>query len=195
MNLLCFVDLHGNLKKLAKLKEKAKDADIIVCAGDISQFENNLVQLLQEFEKLKKYTLIIHGNHESEQSLHEHCKKLQYVRFIHRKVFKFKNLLFFGWGGGGFSFNDKHLEEKNHEFEKILKGQDFIMVTHAPPHNTDLDVLSMSHAGNKTFREFMDRTRPRVLVCGHLHENEKQQQRIGRTLVINPGPEGMLVKI
>ena len=44
MKILAFVDLHGSLNALKRLSKqiKSKKPDIIVCAGDISIFENNL---------------------------------------------------------------------------------------------------------------------------------------------------------
>ena len=39
MNLLFFSDMHGNLKVLDSLKNKAKEADGIVCSGDFTVFE------------------------------------------------------------------------------------------------------------------------------------------------------------
>ena len=50
MNLLFFSDMHGNLKVLDSLKNKAKEADGIVCSGDFTVFEEDI----EIFENLPK---------------------------------------------------------------------------------------------------------------------------------------------
>jgi uncharacterized protein len=195
MNILAFVDLHGNKKKFERLKEKAKDADIILCAGDLTNFEHDYDTLLAELEGLKKFTFIIHGNHESEESTYEKTKNLQYVKFIHRKVLRFKDHYFFGWGGGGFSEVDGELEKKAAAFERVLKGKRFVFMTHAPPYNTACDELGGRHVGCRTIRRFIEETQPVVNVTGHLHETEGSHARIGKCLCINAGPEGTIIKI
>ena len=47
MKILFFVDLHGDMDTLRTLKNKSSNADIVVCAGDISQMELNLPKLIQ----------------------------------------------------------------------------------------------------------------------------------------------------
>jgi Icc-related predicted phosphoesterase len=195
MNILAFVDLHGNKKKFDLVKEKAKTADLVLCAGDLTNFENSYDELLQELNNLKKFTFIIHGNHESEESTFEKVRHLEYVKFIHRKVLKFKDYYFFGWGGGGFSEVDSELEKKQAEFEKVLKGKKFIFLTHAPPYNTACDDLNNKHVGCRTIRRFIERNQPLVNVCGHLHETAHTQSRIGKCVCINPGGNGSIIKI
>ena len=87
MKLLAFVDMHGSLKALQKVKIKAKQADIIVCAGDISIFENNLDMLLFELNKLNKIVLIITGNHEDRNDLKQLTKMFDNVIDIDEKSF------------------------------------------------------------------------------------------------------------
>ena len=66
MKILAFVDLHENQTAWKKVKEKAKDVDVVVCAGDISIFEHRLSHFLKELNNLKKPVMMIHGNHESD---------------------------------------------------------------------------------------------------------------------------------
>ncbi|MBW3023162.1 metallophosphoesterase, partial [Candidatus Woesearchaeota archaeon] len=39
MKILAFADPHASLPALKEVEKKAKDADVILCAGDISIFE------------------------------------------------------------------------------------------------------------------------------------------------------------
>ena len=54
MKLLAFVDMHGSLKALRSIEKKAKKADLLVCAGDLTIFEQGMGYLLHELDKLGK---------------------------------------------------------------------------------------------------------------------------------------------
>ena len=56
MKLLIFVDVHTSLKVLKRLKAKVKKEkpDLILCAGDISIFEQGIEYVMFFLNKLKK---------------------------------------------------------------------------------------------------------------------------------------------
>jgi len=70
MRLLAFTDMHLSSYAFKKIKSKVKrqNPDLIVCAGDVSIFEQGLNIILSKLNKLKIKTLIIHGNHETEKA-------------------------------------------------------------------------------------------------------------------------------
>jgi len=118
MKILAFVDLHNSLSALGKIKQKAKKEkpDLIVCAGDLTIFEHSLDYLLSILNRLNIPILIINGNHESIKSMKAACSLFKNIEFIHDKVVRKNDLVFFGYGGGGFSTIDKDFEK---EMDKI----------------------------------------------------------------------------
>jgi Icc-related predicted phosphoesterase len=60
------------------------------------------------------------------------------------------------------------------------------MVSHTPPVNTELDNAGGRHVGSEKVREFIERCEPDLMLCGHVHE-AKGQERIGKTVIVNPG--------
>ncbi len=44
-----------------------------------------------------------------------------------------------------------------------------ILITHSPPHGI-LDLCESGHVGSKTLRRIMGRVKPKLWVCGHIHE-------------------------
>jgi len=42
MKILAFTDLHGRINLLDTLKKKARKCDIVICAGDLTNFEQGL---------------------------------------------------------------------------------------------------------------------------------------------------------
>ena len=200
MKILAFVDVHGSLKALKKIKEKSKKADIIVCAGDISIFENNLDKLLHQLNKLKKTVLIIHGNHEDENDLKELSLLFDNIHYIHKKSFVKENYLFLGYGGGGFSMIDKDFNKVSKKFKKTIEkfnqeNKKIMLVTHAPPYKTKIDRVSGESCGNKNIKKFILKCKPDLVISGHLHENAGKEDKVGKSIVINPGPYGKIINI
>lgn len=212
MKILAFVDIHGSMKALKKVEEKAKDADLLVCAGDMSMFEQGLDILLGRLNKTGKKVLMIHGNHETPEVLKKVCEKFNNIIFIHKRTYKKSNVMFIGFGGGGFSLVDEEFEKfgdriiknikkikkdkksKKNKKEKDKKDIKIVLVTHAPPYGTKLDFLD-EYGGNKSIRSFVEKTKPKLVICGHFHEHRGEFDYIGKTEIINPGPYGRIIKI
>jgi hypothetical protein len=197
MKILAFVDLHGSKKALSGIVERAKkkDIDAVVCAGDFTIFQHGIELILSKLNHIGKPVLFVHGNHEDDRDVRRLCTLFRNCYFIHNNKFRIGEYLFIGWGGGGFSFKDKELEEHFRKFKGMIKeGDKVVFVTHAPPYGTRVDRIMNEHAGNKTIRKFIERFKPILTVCGHLHEcigNDK----IGKTFVINPGYKGKVISI
>ncbi len=197
MKILLIVDFHNQFNLMPELNKKAAQADIIIDAGDQTIFEHEIHKVLREYNKWGKPVLLIHGNHESEETLKKASKNYKNIQYIHGEIKKIKGITLFGWGGGGFSKHDYELENKIAELkkriEKELKGP-LIIVTHAPPYKTKLDDLGYP-VGNKTIKNLIKELKPDIAVSGHIHETAGRQDLIGKTKIINPGPIGMLIEI
>ncbi len=199
IKILALVDLHGSITTLRKIIRRAKkqDIDIIIDAGDNTIFGEKQYFILRELNKIKKPVLIIHGNHETERATKKLCKRLKNCIFLHNKIYRKNNCIFFGWGGGGFSLIDKELEKAEKRLKKQFnKKKKLIFVTHAPPYKTKLDMLlEGQHAGNKSIRRFITRQHPVLAVCGHFHENAGKTSKLSKTKIVNPGPKGKVLEI
>lgn len=199
MKILAFVDMHGSLGALKKIKKQAKKADIIVCAGDLTIFGQGIDYFLGKLNKLNKPTLMIPGNHEEEEELKKWCSKYKNITFLHARGYKEGEYFFLGYGGGGFSMRDKAFEKLSKQFgERIKKlgNPKTILITHAPPYKTKIDLIMKEPCGNKSIKNFIKKVNPIVLVVsGHLHENAGKEDKLGKTRIINPGPYGKLITV
>ena len=198
MKILAFTDMHGSLKALNEIKQKAKDADLIVCAGDFSIFEQKIEYFLDQFNKLKKPFLVIPGNHETGEDMQKASYLFENIINLHKTTKAVDNYLFIGYGEGGFSMTDKRFEKFGKAMEHHLKkhkGKKVILVTHAPPYNTKLDRISGEPCGNKSIKNFILRAKPDLVISGHLHENAGKHDKLGKITMINPGPLGKIVEI
>lgn len=197
MEVYAFVDLHGMKKPFAKVMKRAKDADIVVCAGDISDWGRGYEPFIKALSTLGIPVLMIHGNHEHEDELRHVCSKYPNLIFVHKACYQLGKYLFFGYGGGGFAHENDDFAKVAKRFSKdIKKDSTVVMVTHGPPYGTKVDDLpSLGHRGCKSMREFIEKEQPILWVCGHLHETFNAMDMVGKTVVVNPGPEGKLIKV
>jgi len=196
MKILAFVDTHGDMNALEELKSKAKQADLILCAGDLTMFENGLSSMLQLLESFNKMTLIVHGNHEGADEMRSECSKLKNLFFLHKKAEIIDKIAFLGFGGGGFTQSSPEMEKFFNRHRNLLKKPyKKVFITHAPPYKTKLDRLDSSHSGNNTLRNQIIKYQPELVVCGHFHENWGEQDMLGMAKIINPGPCGKLLEL
>jgi len=195
MKILAFVDTHGSLtafKKLTKLVKKEKP-ELIICAGDITIFGANLDYFVHQIDRFHIPTLFVHGNHETETEMKYACSLFKYTKFIHKKLYEKNNYVFIGYGGGGFSLKDNSFEKFVKNKQDKLKDKIIILITHGPPYGTKVDNILGEYCGNKSYTKFIKKQKPKLVICGHLHENEGKQDKLGITKIMNPGPYGKII--
>ncbi len=199
MKIYTFCDVHGDNRLIHRALKKinSENPDIVIFGGDISEFEQNLSSLLKTFSSLPMPFVIIPGNHEDPEELKEMCKKFKNIIYLHNSAYKFRDVLIIGSGGGGFSSKDSVFEKYSKRFEKSFERErKIIFVTHAPFYGTKLDKLPIiGHVGNKSYREFIIKFKPKIAICGHLHENFEISEKFKDTLMINPGPVGRILEL
>lgn len=94
-----------------------------------------------------------------------------------------------------FSFTKNRVDNLAADLKKLAAKTNprvTIYVTHAPPHDTALDVTYFDeHVGSVAAREFIDKYQPLATLHGHIHESPvrtgKWFQMLGDTISINPG--------
>jgi len=205
MKVLFFIDTHGSSPRLKKVLDKAKNADLVVCGGDFTIFENDMTRILHEMNNIGKPVLILHGNHETASALFAECTHLKNMHFIHKQMYIAEDIIFIGYGGGGFSIRDegftKTMDDILKEIKELSKKNNkeyrIVLVTHAPPFGTKLDDLGdgSSHVGNQSITEFIIKHQPILAMSGHIHESAGKEDKINMTRVINPGWDGMIIDL
>lgn len=198
MKLLCFADVHADPASLTTLVRKARRADVLVCAGDLSLFGRSLQRSAQVLLRAGKPLLIVPGNHEGEEEVITLAKRYKHIIPLHRRVHKINDCAFFGFGGGGFSFREPEMETFARALKKSLPdARKKIFVTHAPPYHTVLDFLPwlQEHRGCKSTVRAIALLKPDLVLCGHFHETAGMSYTTGKTYVINPGRLGRIIEV
>ncbi|MBW2983327.1 metallophosphoesterase [Candidatus Woesearchaeota archaeon] len=196
MKVYALSDYHNDEELLPEMRKRARRADLVVIAGDLSVFEFDLDKNLREFDEWGKPVLVIHGNHEDDVSLAEAVKKYEHIEFIHGQEIVKDKVRILAWGGGGFTTTDRGLIRQAKEWaESEHKDKPTLLATHPPPHGTALDVIhSGEHVGNKSVRHAIKKLQPRYAVSGHIHECEGAEDTIGPTTCYNLGPLGKILE-
>ena len=199
--ILFFVDTHGSKNSLKSVIDKAKNVDLIVCLGDLTFFGEHLTKFARKLNSIKKPVLMIAGNHEYPEEIDELCKKYKNLIYFDDKFYEYNNLIFYGNSEGGFSLHDLNLDKKIHKikkrfdnFKKKHKNAKTIICFHSPPYNTALDVVSFKHVGSKTKSKLIKIVKPNTVVSGHIHDTKYKKETKWETFMLNPGPEGRIIK-
>jgi uncharacterized protein len=197
VRLLAFSDLHGDLAGAKGLAEISDDADVVVIAGDLATFHGGLEEMVHALSEIETPTVLVPGNHETEDALRTACKGWAAATVLHGEQTEIDGVPFFGLGGGvpptpfHWSFD---LEDE--EAAKRLAGcpDDAVLVVHSPPHG-HLDDMDGRHVGSESILRAIEQKSPRVALCGHIHECAGQEVEIAGVRVLNLGPEGTLVDV
>ena len=206
MKILAAGDLHGDFyaARALALKAQEEDVDLIILCGDIVDQDQNPNNTIGEFIKKNKKVLFLPGNHESFATAN-FLAELYGIKNLHATYLKYKDLGIFGCGGANIGI--EHIGEdevfsilqKNHDKIKMYKKR--LMVTHVPPANSKMELMSKLitgldiDLGSKGVRKAIEQLQPDIVLCSHLHEAEGIEEKIGKTEVINVGRTGRIIEI
>jgi len=198
-------DIHGSIDSLEKVSVWLSEADIVLVSGDVTHFgrEHEAKKVVETLKKFCKKLYLVPGN----------CDHPDVGEFLsreginlHRTVLREDDLIITGVGGSlhapGRTPNEYTEEDFNiflNEFNKYRFPQNklLILVSHQPPYGTRCDVtFNGLHVGSIAIRNFIEEVQPFICLTGHIHES-RGIDRIGKTIVINPGPvrEGIYVQV
>lgn len=198
MKVLFFTDVHGSMKSVKEVVKKSEKVDLITCCGDLSRMGSGYDELINELSKTKKIILIIPGNNETPSFVKEAIKDYDNIHCVHEEIYQDKGIKFLGLGGSTATPFNTPYELTETEYDNKLKkfSKVNILISHCPPKNTKLDKTSKGmNVGSFSIRKWIEKNQPDFCACGHVHENQGKEEKIGKTLCFNPGKTGRIIKI
>jgi Icc-related predicted phosphoesterase len=197
MRLLVISDFHGNVEAAHRTAAKAEgmQIDAIVVCGDITHFGSvkDAEKILAPLIKLDMPVLYVPGNCDSAElakaqiigatSVHGQCQKINDVSFMGLGAAPTSR--FYSW----YEMSETEIMNTLESIaDRCSPNKWLAVVSHAPPIDTKVDLaFSRIHAGSISLRGFIEKKKPDIVFCGHIHE-AKGIDRIGDTVIVNSGP-------
>ena len=195
MRLLLFSDLHTDLAAAASIVERAADFDAVVGAGDLAVKRHGLAGIIEILAAIETPTVLVPGNGESAEELSDACDGWPAAQVLHGTGVDIGGVPFFGLGGGVpvTPFGAWSYDFTEDEARTLLAPcpEGAVLVSHSPPLGHADTTASGRHVGSTAVLETIERTRPRLVVCGHIHDSWGVRSRAGHTPVVNAGPKGI----
>ncbi len=190
MKILAFSDLHGDKDAAAMLVKASAEADLVIAAGDFCNYHNGLAEAVALLTQIPCPILAVPGNHETVDELTAVAPPQMTV--LHGQTRAVGKLSFFGIGYGipVTPFGDWSKDLSEAEATDVLENchQVDILISHSPPKGV-ADVTSQGQSvGSSAVRAATERLKPKLLLCGHIHEAWGQTGLIEDTSVHNLGP-------
>jgi len=197
LKLQIFSDIHTDWKTLERLL--SVEADFYIAAGDQVTFQRGLDRCGEILKTRAGKMYVLPGNHESAADIESLCQRFGLYNF-HEKSIQVGRWQVAGLGYSSptpFNTPGEYTEaEMAKKLEPFAAFDPLALICHAPPHGTALDQIRPGlHAGSKSVREFIDARQPEYFFCGHIHEAEGVEIRMGRTLARNVGKKGYLLEL
>jgi Icc-related predicted phosphoesterase len=193
MKLLAFSDLHRDLGQAAVLVEMASDADVVIGAGDFASVHEGLGEVIDALRAIEKPTILVPGNNETEEALREAAADWGAATVLHGGGADIDGVDFYGLGAGvpvtpwdwSFDLDDGAAAEM-----LAACPEDAVLVLHSPPRGHCDTNGGGDHFGSEALLRAIEEKRPRLAVCGHIHESWGCESTIGGTPLRNLGPKG-----
>ena len=193
MRLLAFSDLHCDLDQAGQLVEAAADADVVVGAGDFASIHEGLSATITALAPITAPTVLVPGNNETEAALREAAAAWPAATVLHGEATEIEGVPFFGLGAGvPITPWDWSFDLSDADAAELLAGcpEDAVLVVHSPPRGHVDRSGAGDSLGSTAILEAIEAKRPRLAVCGHIHESWGTESRLGPTRIVNLGPAG-----
>lgn len=190
MKILAFSDLHHSPGRAAVLRRASAEADLVIGAGDFCNMRRGLPEALALLDGIAVPVVAVPGNAESAEELRAAAPPGMVV--LHGDGHDAFGLRLFGLGYGvpvtPFGAWSCDLTEAQAARMLSACAAADVLVLHAPPKGV-ADVTSQGlSVGSTAIRAAIERIRPRLALCGHIHDSWGCEGRIGPTRVVNLGP-------
>ncbi|MDD5778559.1 MAG: metallophosphoesterase family protein [Candidatus Thermoplasmatota archaeon] len=172
-------DFHGKQQRYTAFREEAEhhSPHVAVLAGDVDD-SPHFYRLL---EQLSLPVLVVHGNMD-----HPGIRKRVEEKggiFLHGTARTLGGLRFMGLGGGKPS-SETVMEGQPHEEKRMADRDVDVLVTHVPPRGSLDKTMLGTHIGSPWVRRLVEQKKPRLVICGHVHEHPGHTTT-GETVVVN----------
>jgi Icc-related predicted phosphoesterase len=193
VRILVLTDIHGAYGVALDIVREA-NADVVVIGGDLTTVGSvrDAEHAVDRFAAIAPTLFCIAGNMDLPQ--HDQMYERRGISLKGRGVMVGEVGLF-GVSAAPLSLlhtpyerpEEELLEEMEHGYAAVRKAAKKILISHAPPYGSRLDIIHAGiHVGSTAVRDFIEERKPDAVACGHIHEG-RGSDRMGTTVIINCG--------
>jgi Icc-related predicted phosphoesterase len=200
LRILASSDIHGDRRAAEQLAQQAEreNVDLVVLCGDLTYEEESTEGIIGPFTKRNKKVLLIPGNHETVATA-DFLAEIYGVTNLHGYSVMYKGVGLFGCGGANIGLHQlsepEILDLLKKGYERIKDAKKKIMVTHVHPTGSISERFSGFFPGSEGVKKAIEKFKPDVLLCGHVHEAEGIEEVIGKTKIFNVGKKGKIIEV
>lgn len=191
MKLIAVSDLHRDLDAAHAVVAAARDADVVIGAGDFATKGVGAAAVFDVLHALKCPFIYVHGNHDNPAEL----AGLAWAgsHFLHGSGVEIAGVYFYGVGGETPVRNDAdwNVGQSEGVMTQLLAEcpMGAVLVTHAPPFGLCDVQKGGTHDGSAAILACVEAKQPRHVLCGHIHAAWGMRGLVGPSQVANIGPE------
>jgi uncharacterized protein len=192
--LLCITDIHNHLDSFQRILNHAGPTDMILLGGDLTNFGTpaDVERIVQIAQSTNLPVLAVAGNCDSAQV---DLRLAELGVSVAGRGVVINDIGIHGlsaappWHRGMYAFTEEEAVMLLQEgYSQVTDARWHVVLSHVPPHDIKLDRTHFfQHVGSTALRQFVERTRPALVVCGHLHES-RGVDMLGPSIVVNCGP-------
>ncbi|MEM2637488.1 MAG: metallophosphoesterase [Candidatus Korarchaeota archaeon] len=169
---------------------KSRDVDAILCIGDIVHKEG-IDKARELFREIKIPLFFVPGNTDPPE-LASYSEGN--IVSVHGRTTVYQGITIAGVGGtpptpfdSTFILQENEITTLLDKLTSTISHAPMILLTHAPPQNTKLEVTwKRERGGSQAIYQYIIKYQPALVVCGHIHEAHGTQM-LGKTLCVNTG--------
>ncbi len=196
--MLAFSDLHRDLSQARELVRMSAEADLVLGAGDFASVHEGLEEMIGVLATIETPTVLVPGNNETDEALRAAAADWEAATVLHGEGTTVDGVEVYGLGAGvpvtpwDWSFD---LDDQAATGMLAECPEGALLVLHSPPRDHCDEAGDGNHFGSEALLAAIERKRPRLAVCGHIHESWGCESRIGDTPVRNLGPKGAWLEV
>lgn len=195
---LAFSDLHVDFDTARDLVSRSREVDAVIAAGDLASVHRGLEEIVSVLSAIEVPTALVPGNNETADALRAACEGWSQARVLHGESTELDGVPMFGIGAGipitpwDWSF-DLDENEAAEMLERCPEGA--VLVSHSPPRGHCDRSGAGQELGSTAVADAIERVRPPLVLCGHIHESWGCESEASGAKVINLGPKGRVLEL
>ena len=186
MKIVCISDTHEFHSRLKPLP----DGDVLIHAGDLTGSGNRgALEMAADWLRSQphKHKVVIAGNHDlTLESDPESAKDIFHgLIYLNQTAHMVEGLKIYGtpWSPAfhDWAFNATEKQQKKHA--SLIPEDTDILISHGPPYDVRDKCYDGRKVGCKYLRARIEKIKPKLVVCGHIHEGFGTSKALGTTIV------------